>query len=497
MAAVRTQWRARARTRWGLAAFALCASAFTPAVAAAQEQDATATEERTAQPVARAEEQDVTTTEERTAQPAQVSGIRIEPEPEPTPWMWARRGLLFVPRWTFRIATAPPRLLIWVVDRYALEQRYKRIFFNADGTFGVYPFVDVVSGFGATMGVAFVDYDHLDRRFGSKVSARFGGRSGQMYQIELGPNGTVGRWGDLRIMGRYAMGARARFYGIGNADEGDVALGTLLDPVDPAETARADYRHRDWVGAVRATIFPRNRFKLKLETRVLDRTYNPDDSNSDLAEPIEERFATDDLIGYSSGLRNVYSDVQAILDLRHIVASYDNPPVEGTGWFMTASVGYARGLSSDPSRYVRYSADLLRYFDLYHGDRVLILRARLLGVAGADDAIPFDSLPYLGGRVFLRGYPSQRFRDRLSLLTTAEYQYPINHYLSGYLFADGGRVYRDYGSVELEGLRIGFGGGLDYRSVAGTIARLSVSSSIDGSIFFNFGFEEVPDVHTR
>jgi len=429
--------------------------------------------------------------------PPTVSGVRLPAEPEPTPWMWARRGLLFVPRWTFRIATAPPRLLIWVVDRYSLERRFKRILFNEDGTFGVYPFVDVVSGFGATVGVAFVDFDHFNRRFGSKMSARFGGRSGQMYQIEFGPNGHVGHWGDLRILGRYAIGARARFYGIGNADEGDVALGTIVDPIDPELAARADYRHRDWVAALRATIFPRNRFKLRLQTRFLDRSYNPDDSNADLTEPIEERFATDQLVGYEDGLRNVYGDVQAILDLRHIVASYDNPPVEGKGWLMSASVGYAYGLSSDPSRYLRYSADLRRYIDLYNGDRVLILRARMLGVSGADDAIPFDALPFLGGRVFLRGYPSQRFRDDVSLLATAEYQYPINHYLSGYLFTDGGRVYRDFGSVELDGIRVGFGGGLDYRSVAGTIARLSVSSSIDGSIFFNFGFEEVPDVHTR
>jgi hypothetical protein len=429
--------------------------------------------------------------------PEQVSGIRIAAEePNSAPWLWTQRALFLLPRMVFNAVMAPPRLAAWAFDRYSVEQYFQRTFFNREGTIGAYPFVDYEAGFGATWGLVFTDEDHLPLGVQTKASARFGGRAGQTFQFEARTGPPVGGLVRLRVVGRYEHETRDQYFGIGNQDSG--SIDDIIMPVAATEVAvKSRYRHQDVVASFDATFWPKDRLRLRLSSRFLARDYNPSGANADLVHPIEDIYLTDQLVGYQSGLRNFYSEVRGIIDLRRIVADYHNPPVYGAGWLISGSVGAAFGVSDAPSRHGRYSLDVRKYLSLYRGDRVLVLRTLLVGVFGDQDRIPFDALPFLGGRRFLRGYPSQRFRDLVSALATAEYQYPINHYVGGYLFVDTGRVFPQLRDLELADLRLGYGAGLDYRSPKGTLARLAVSSSIDGGIFFNLGFESTLDVTTR
>ena len=140
-----------------------------------------------------------------------------------------------------------------------------------------------------------------------------------------------------------------------------------------------------------------------------------------------------------------------------------------TGWRTLAFGGPAWGIDGDRTNYLRYGLEARRYFDLYAGDRVLLLRAYAEGVTavGAGGYVPFTDLPRLGGPQQLRGYTRDRFRDRLAVLGTVEYRYPIWNELAGFLFVDAGRVLRGRrcaghaGAIAAAGLRVGGGGGLE------------------------------------
>ena len=90
------------------------------------------------------------------------------------------------------------------------------------------------------------------------------------------------------------------------------------------------------------------------------------------------------------------------------------------------------------------------------------------------------SLPRLGGSELLRGYDTDRFRDRIAALGSVQYRWQLHQRLSAYLFTDTGRVYRDADSLTFAGLRLGYGGGLELGSGSGFVARAQLASSIDG-----------------
>src|SRR5262249_4422316 len=163
--------------------------------------------------------------------------------------------------------------------------------------------------------------------------------------------------------------------------------------------------------------------------------------------------------GFNRGLSSLYTEAALVLDTLRPA----NPFVSvasPVGWKVTAYSGYTGGVGDDPSSYVRYGIDALRYFDLYRGDRILLLRFFLEGVTGPLDRIPFVDLPRLGGPLFLRGFPRDRFRDRGLWLGTAEYQYPVSQELGAYFFLDSGRVERDLLDPSFDRVHYGIGGGI-------------------------------------
>jgi outer membrane protein assembly factor BamA len=124
--------------------------------------------------------------------------------------------------------------------------------------------------------------------------------------------------------------------------------------------------------------------------------------------------------------------------------------------------------------------------DLYHGDRVLRLRVRTAWVVGSLERIPFLDLPQLGGASLLRGYGGGRFRGRGTVLASAEYRYPVQQNIAGYLFVDAGRAYVELaqlGASSLRGARVGFGGGLYAFTTGALLLRAQLASSIDGGLF--------------
>ncbi len=136
-----------------------------------------------------------------------------------------------------------------------------------------------------------------------------------------------------------------------------------------------------------------------------------------------------------------------------------------------------------PLGYLRTSAELRQFVPvpLLPFDRRLALRARLERTnAPGDDTVPFYELSTLGGPDDLRGYRFDRFRDRGSLLVTAEYRWPIFNTFDAVLFADAGQVFDDLDEIGFDRFHTDFGGGFRVYGGEAVAARLEIAFSPEG-----------------
>jgi hemolysin activation/secretion protein len=100
---------------------------------------------------------------------------------------------------------------------------------------------------------------------------------------------------------------------------------------------------------------------------------------------------------------------------------------------------------------------------------------------GSQEAIPFVFLPDLGGQR-LRGFREFRFRDRNSVLATAEYRWEAWWALDMALFADGGKVAARRSDIDLSDWELGYGMGFRFHSKKAFSVRLDLGFSREGFI---------------
>ena len=401
-------------------------------------------------------------------------------------WRAVPRGLLYPVRGLWYVIWGIPRLGMWAYDRYQLQDRFRQIFFNETETVGVFPVAFVETGFGLNIGARLIIQDVVAEDFKFRLRAGYGGRFRQAYSAKLSTGKLFGDTLEMEILGKYEIFPKSRFYGFGNGDEEDFqAGGALINPIVDDTAIATRYRHDDYQVELAMLGHVNELLALRLSGRFKNRTFD-EDADEDSDEEIVDVYDTAMLLGFDDGLSNVYAEAEIIYDSRRTTEFYLSPAAPSTGWKLSAFAGYQFGLGDDPSGHWRWGADVQRYIDLYRGDRVLILRAYIEGVSGQIDDVPFVDLPRLGGPVLLRGYDRDRFYDRNVTMATAEYNYPIERNIGGYIFADTGRVWRDLEDFEFDNFRLGFGGGLQAHTTNGFIARVSVASSIDGGLFFRF-----------
>lgn len=94
--------------------------------------------------------------------------------------------------------------------------------------------------------------------------------------------------------------------------------------------------------------------------------------------------------------------------------------------------------------------------------------------------IPFYMLPALGGGSSLRGYSSWRFRDRHSLLLSADWRVLANNFLDLALFYDAGKVVASTSGLDLDGLKSDYGIGLRLHGPISTPLRIDFARSTEG-----------------
>lgn len=129
----------------------------------------------------------------------------------------------------------------------------------------------------------------------------------------------------------------------------------------------------------------------------------------------------------------------------------------------------------------RLDVDLVQHIPIARDTWALSLRGRVQTTLDERDETPFFLLPSLGSGSTLRGYPSFRFVDRHSLLTTAEWRWFPNHLgFDMALFYDAGKVAPERGDLDFRRMKSDWGIGGRFHAPAQTVLRLDVARGSEG-----------------
>jgi len=144
---------------------------------------------------------------------------------------------------------------------------------------------------------------------------------------------------------------------------------------------------------------------------------------------------------------------------------------------VTHNVDYRRGDFS----FTRFTLDTREFIpideELLHG---FAFRQFASVTQASDGQMPFYRMPTLGGSRSLRGYRTDRFRDRNAVLVNAEVRCEIWHRLDMALFADAGHVFRNVGSLDVLAPQVGYGIGFRIKNNEQILGRIDIARSNEG-----------------
>jgi hypothetical protein len=418
------------------------------------------------------------------ALPGQESGRLDQTEPTETPARDVARAVLLIPRGIVEVVLAPLRFAVWAEDHWKVSARWHEVFYNDSGTFGVYPRLWFETGYGFRVGA------QMDARPFSRDRLRAFAGTGlyahsQRFEASYDILGSPVTW---RFAGQYESRPNDNFYGLGNLDE--VSTPPLM-PVNINDLAvETHYRQRLERAYISTDVPIVSDFHVDVAGAVSDRTR----ADGHTGPQTFDVYMPNQLVGFA-GYKSLYGELQVKWDTRRVVSPYDGNLV-GAGTLASAWGG-PEGVTAGTNSFWRYGGDLQQYVRIANGPHVI--SARLHGEAISEDPnnVPFSEVPYLGGPRYLRGYPIERFRDKLAAVGTLEYQWDIAHAAYAGLFVDSGRVWRSYSDLTLSGLRTGFGLALELHTQRVSLIRGSIATSVDGGVEFNLYFDPVYAITPR
>lgn len=188
---------------------------------------------------------------------------------------------------------------------------------------------------------------------------------------------------------------------------------------------------------------------------------------------IEQRFDDQTAPGLARQPNYVHADVALEADTR------DVPGYPSQGGRYRVSLASFRDREFSQYSFRRVEVEAAQYVPVTTRS-ALGVKARLdLSQTGAGQQVPFYLLPALGSSQSLRGYSDYRFRDRNSLLMTAEYRWPIRGPLDGAVFYDAGSVAPAFDGL-MRHVRKAYGAGLRVHSKKNVLMRVDVARGNEG-----------------
>lgn len=365
------------------------------------------------------------------------------------------RVVLQVPAFALRLATLPLRGVLYVLGRYNVFERVVDLLYNDERTAAIIPSFSFLGDQGPTVGFTAFHGGWGKHNERLTLSANFGGQYVQSYGLKLDAPNVGGTFLNLSVATRYDVQPHQNFYGFGHGDLQD----PTYEPGGPREIhTQSTFEQRRALIRGRAGLWLGEEVNLGVMGIFTSRSFGPDPGDALTDPSIEQVYDTSKLTGFDRG----YAIAESLLDLR--VDARIPKGATSSGIYLHAFGGGVppqNGLG-----YVHYGAEVTGYVDLFKGDRVLALRLIHESVWGREDEIPFTELPRLGGATRLRGFVTDRFRDKNTMVATISYHYPIHEYVAGAFFVDVGNVGESYEELfgEPKRFRVGGGGGLLFRT---------------------------------
>jgi hypothetical protein len=138
--------------------------------------------------------------------------------------------------------------------------------------------------------------------------------------------------------------------------------------------------------------------------------------------------------------------------------------------------------SNDTFGFNRLDAELIQHVPLMHNNWVISVRGRVQTILDDDDLVPYFLLPQLGSGSTIRGHSTGRFRDRHSILTSAEFRWIPNRLaLDMAIFYDAGKVTSARGDLDFTDLESSWGIGARFHVPTSTILRIEAARPESGN----------------
>jgi hypothetical protein len=265
---------------------------------------------------------------------------------------------------------------------------------------------------------------------------------------------------NLGLLGSYRENPEDDFFGIGSGSR---------------KRDRTNYLYRSLEGGADAWLAPIKGFRAGGGISYLSPSVG---SGRDARHPsLEEVFDPAATPGFAGRLPD-FLVVDAFLDYDR----RDNPAYPRAGSYVGAKFSNYRDRHQDQYDFGRWDFEAQQYIPFDDGYKVLALRANVvLTDVAAGEAIPFVFLPDLGGNR-LRGFREFRFRDRISVLATAEYRWEAWWALDMALFADAGKVAARRSDVDFSDWEASYGLGFRFHSRKSFTFRLDLAFSREAFI---------------
>lgn len=404
------------------------------------------------------------------------------------------RGLLWIPRLPFELLLLPVRGVVYLSERYHVVSTVTEIFTTDDHKIALYPTALFETGFGLNAGIRGYVKDVFGAQEKLKARAAFGGSDLWLVEGGIDTGKLLGASVSIGVDGIIAQHDRERFFGYGNSDAHD-PTGMPIDPLARDTGVASRFRVRDARVSARLQVLLPERVSIAFTSALVKKQFDatsPNTTDPDLADV----YLVDQLPGFVKGTRYLYNELEVALDTRRQASIWDAPGMRSTGGLVLAYGGEQHGLDGEPELF-RFGLDLQRFIRITERPRALQLRLWGEAVTGARDEVPFSELPRLGGDTLLRGYPVDRFRDRVAVVAQAGYTWAAASWLAPVLFVDVGRVYSNLGALTLRDPRVGFGAALEAYGRRGLVARVELASSLDGSLYVNLALNPAYDARAR
>ena len=199
-----------------------------------------------------------------------------------------------------------------------------------------------------------------------------------------------------------------------------------------------------------------------------------DEGGSGSAPSIETVYDSTTAPGLFQHLKYIRSQATAAIDWRV------SPGYTRTGGFYGVTFTDASDIDNTYS-FQRLDGELIQHLPILRETWVLSFRGRVQSVLNDDDKVPYYLIPYLGSGSTLRAYSTGRFRDRNTLLTTAEFRWvPSRLALDMAIFYDAGKVASRFKDLDFNDMKSNWGFGVRFHGPTATPIRLEVAKGTDG-----------------